>query len=263
MYLAIMFIALIILLVIGLPIAFALGGSGILYMLLSNPSFLMSFPQRIWSGCNSFLIIAMPLFMLSGELMNHGGLTRRLIDFSLLLVRPFHGGLGEVNVVSSMVFGGITGSSVADTSALGSILIPDMVKKGYSKGFSTGVTVASSTVGMIIPPSIPMLMFAMVSGVSVGKLFMAGLIPGILIGATQLIITWSISAKKGYHKFQTKQTFSENKKVAKDGILAILMPIMILITVTMGVCTASESAGIAVLYALILGTVIYKGPFVI
>jgi len=258
MYLAIMFIALIILLVIGLPIAFALGGSGILYMLLSNPSFLMSFPQRIWSGCNSFLIIAMPLFMLSGELMNHGGLTRRLIDFSLLLVRPFHGGLGEVNVVSSMVFGGITGSSVADTSALGSILIPDMVKKGYSKGFSTGVTVASSTVGMIIPPSIPMLMFAMVSGVSVGKLFMAGLIPGILIGATQLIITWSISAKKGYHKFQTKQTFSENKKVAKDGILAILMPIMILITVTMGVCTASESAGIAVLYALILGTVIYK-----
>lgn len=258
MYLAIMFIALIILLVIGLPIAFALGGSGILYMLLSNPSFLMSFPQRIWSGCNSFLIIAMPLFMLSGELMNHGGLTRRLIDFSLLLVRPVHGGLGEVNVVSSMVFGGITGSSVADTSALGSILIPDMVKKGYSKGFSTGVTVASSTVGMIIPPSIPMLMFAMVSGVSVGKLFMAGLIPGILIGATQLIITWSISAKKGYHKFQTKQTFSENKKVAKDGILAILMPIMILITVTMGVCTASESAGIAVLYALILGTVIYK-----
>lgn len=258
MYLAIMFIALIILLVIGLPIAFALGGSGILYMLLSNPSFLMSFPQRIWSGCNSFLIIAMPLFMLSGELMNHGGLTRRLIDFSLLLVRPFHGGLGEVNVVSSMVFGGITGSSVADTSALGSILIPDMVKKGYSKGFSTGVTVASSTVGMIIPPSIPMLMFAMVSGVSVGKLFMAGLIPGILIGATQLIITWSISAKKGYHKFQTKQTFSENKKVAKDGILAILMPIMILITVTMGVCTASESAGIAVLYALVLGTVIYK-----
>lgn len=258
MYLAIMFIALIILLVIGLPIAFALGGSGILYMLLSNPSFLMSFPQRIWSGCNSFLIIAMPLFMLSGELMNHGGLTRRLIDFSLLLVRPFHGGLGEVNVVSSMVFGGITGSSVADTSALGSILIPDMVKKGYSKRFSTGVTVASSTVGMIIPPSIPMLMFAMVSGVSVGKLFMAGLIPGILIGATQLIITWSISAKKGYHKFQTKQTFSENKKVAKDGILAILMPIMILITVTMGVCTASESAGIAVLYALILGTVIYK-----
>ncbi len=258
MYLALMFIALIIFLIIGLPIAYALGGSGILYMLLSNPSFLLSFPQRIWSGCNSFLIIAMPLFMLSGELMNHGGLTKRLIDFSLLLVKPVKGGLGEVNVVSSMVFGGITGSSVADTSALGSILIPDMVKKGYSKSFSTGVTVASSTVGMIIPPSIPMLMFAMVSGVSVGKLFMAGLIPGILIGATQLIITWSISAKKGYHDLQTPTSFKENTKIAKDGILAVLMPIMILITVTSGISTASESAGIAVLYAILLGTLVYK-----
>lgn len=258
MYLTIMFVALIILLIIGIPIAFALGGSGILYMLLSNPSFLMSFPQRIWSGCNSFLIIAMPLFMLSGELMNHGGLTRRLINFSLLLVKPVHGGLGEVNVVSSMVFGGITGSSVADTSALGSILIPDMIKKGYSKGFSTGVTVASSTVGMIIPPSIPMLMFAMVSGVSVGKLFMAGLIPGVLIGATQLLITWTISKKKGYHKNNDISTRKENTQIAKDGILAILMPVMILVTVTAGICTASESAAIAVLYSLVLGVFVYK-----
>ncbi len=218
----------------------------------------MSFPQRIWSGCNSFLIIAMPLFMLSGELMNHGGLTRRLINFSLLLVKPLRGGLGEVNVVSSMIFGGITGSSVADTSALGSILIPDMIEKGYSKGFSTGVTVASSTVGMIIPPSIPMLMFAMVSGVSVGKLFLAGVIPGIMIGATQLVITWIISRKNGYHKNQSISTRKENLKTAKDGILAILMPVMILVTVTVGICTASESAGIAVLYALVLGFFIYK-----
>ena len=258
MYLTIMFAALIVLLIIGLPIAFALGGSGILYILLTNPSFLMSFPQRIWSGCNSFLIIAMPLFMLSGELMNHGGLTRRLINFSLLLVKPLRGGLGEVNVVSSMIFGGITGSSVADTSALGSILIPDMIEKGYSKGFSTGVTVASSTVGMIIPPSIPMLMFAMVSGVSVGKLFLAGVIPGIMIGATQLVITWIISRKNGYHKNQSISTRKENLKTAKDGILAILMPVMILVTVTVGICTASESAGIAVLYALVLGFFIYK-----
>lgn len=258
MYLTIMFAALIILLIIGVPIAFALGGSGILYMLLSNPSFLMSFPQRIWSGCNSFLIIAMPLFMLSGELMNHGGLTRRLINFSLLMVKPFHGGLGEVNVVSSMVFGGITGSSVADTSALGSILIPDMIDKGYSKGFSTGVTVASSTVGMIIPPSIPMLMFAMVSGVSVGKLFMAGLIPGILIGVTQLVITWYVSEKYGYHTNQISYTRKENLKIAKDGILAVMMPIMILVTVTAGICTASESAGVAVLYAAVLGVFVYK-----
>lgn len=129
MNLIIMFVALVALILLGVPIAYSLGGSGILYLLLDNPSFLMSFPQRVWSGADSFILIAMPLFMLSGELMNHGGLTKRLVDFSLLLVKPIKGGLAEVNVVASMIFGGITGSSVADTSALGSILIPDMVKK--------------------------------------------------------------------------------------------------------------------------------------
>jgi tripartite ATP-independent transporter DctM subunit len=253
-----LFVSLVIFILIGIPIAYSLGGAGIVYMVATNPSFLMSFPQRIWSGLDSFIIIAMPLFMLSGELMNHGGLTKRLINFSLLLVKPLKGGLGEVNVVASMVFGGITGSSVADTSALGSILIPDMIKKGYSKGFSTGVTVASSTVGMIIPPSIPMLMFAMISGVSVGKLFMAGLIPGLLVGFTQLILTWVISQKRGYHDFKMDEEKGGNLKIAKDGILAVLMPVMILVTVTSGIATASESAAIAVLYAFILGAFVYK-----
>lgn len=253
-----MFVFLVVFLVIGVPIAFSLGGAGIVYMLLANPSFLMSFPQRVWSGLDSFIIIAMPLFMLSGELMNHGGLTKRLIDFSLLLVKPVKGGLAEVNVVASMVFGGITGSSVADTSAIGSILIPDMIKKGYPEDFSTGVTVASSTVGMIIPPSIPMLMFAMISGVSVGKLFMGGLIPGLLVGVSQLVYTWVISNKKGYHEFLPDQNAGGNWKIAKDGILAVLMPLMILITVTCGIATASESAAIAVLYALVLGAFVYK-----
>lgn len=253
-----MFVFLVVFLVIGVPIAFSLGGAGIVYMLLANPSFLMSFPQRVWSGLDSFIIIAMPLFMLSGELMNHGGLTKRLIDFSLLLVKPVKGGLAEVNVVASMVFGGITGSSVADTSAIGSILIPDMIKKGYPEDFSTGVTVASSTVGMIIPPSIPMLMFAMISGVSVGKLFMAGLIPGLLVGVSQLVYTWVISNKKGYHEFLPDQNAGGNWKIAKDGILAVLMPLVILITVTCGIATASESAAIAVLYALVLGAFVYK-----
>ena len=127
MSLVVMFTVLIVLLVFGVPVAFSIGGSGIIYMLLSQPSFLLSLPQRIWSGTNSFIIIAMPLFMMAGELMNHSGLTRRLIDFSLLLVRPFKGGLGEVNVIASMIFGGITGSSVADTSAIGIILTPDMI----------------------------------------------------------------------------------------------------------------------------------------
>lgn len=253
-----MFVALVALILLGVPIAYSLGGSGILYLLLDNPSFLMSFPQRVWSGVDSFILIAMPLFMLSGELMNHGGLTKRLVDFSLLLVKPIKGGLAEVNVVASMIFGGITGSSVADTSALGSILIPDMVKKGYPRGFTTGVTVASSTMGMIIPPSIPMLMFAMVSGVSVGKLFMAGLIPGLMIGIFQLVYTWIVSQKRGYHDLERYSEKKKNGQIAKDGILAILMPVMILVTVSAGIATASESAAIAVLYALILGFFVYK-----
>ncbi|NCC63266.1 MAG: TRAP transporter large permease [Spirochaetia bacterium] len=258
MDLSLMFIALVTLLVLGVPIAYAIGASGALYMLMNNPTFLLTFPQRVWSGTESFIIIAMPLFMLTGELMNHSGLTRRLIDFSMLLVRPFRGGLGEVNVVASMIFGGISGSSVADTSALGSILIPDMVKQGYPKGFAAGITVASSTIGMIIPPSVPMLMYAMVSGASVGKLFLAGLIPGILVGGTQLILTYSLSRKRGYHPPKQKIVFKEALKVTKDGSLAIVMPLLIIVSVSFGIATASESAGIAVLYAAVLGFFVYK-----
>jgi tripartite ATP-independent transporter DctM subunit len=258
MNLAIMFILLIVLLALGIPIAYAIGSSGIVYMILTQPSFLMSFPQRIWSGTNSFIIIAMPLFMLAGELMNHSGLTKRLINFSLLLVRPIRGGLAEVNVIASMIFGGITGSSVADTSAIGSILIPDMVEMGYPKEFSTGVTVASSTMGMIIPPSIPMLMFAMVSGASVGKLFVAGVIPGILVGLTQLIYTYTISRKRNYPQETQPMPTREMLTVTKEGSLAVLMPLLIIITVSFGIATASESAGIALLYAIILGVFVYK-----
>lgn len=258
MSLTIMFTALVALLLVGIPIAYAIGGSGIIYMLITEPSFLMSLPQRIWSGTNSFIILAMPLFMITGELMNHSGLTKRLINFALLLVRPIKGGLAEVNIVASMIFGGITGSSVADTSALGSILIPDMVRKGYTKEFATGVTVASSTMGMIIPPSIPMLMYSMVSGASVGKLFLAGVIPGILVGGTQLIYTYVVSKKRHYPQETGNLPLKESVQIAKDGALAVLMPVIIIVSVSCGIATASESAGIALLYALLLGFFVYK-----
>ncbi len=258
MELTAMFTVLVVTLVIGVPIAYSIGASGIVYMLLSNPMFLLNMPQRIWLGTESFIIVAMPLFMLTGELMNHSGLTKRLINFAMLTVKPIRGGLGEVNVVASMIFGGISGSSVADTSALGSILIPDMVRQGYPKGIAAGITVASSTMGMIIPPSVPMLMYAMVSGASVGKLFLAGLIPGILIGGTQLILTYIISHRRGYHPQKEKITLSEAIHTTKDGALAILMPALIIITVSGGIATASESAGVAVLYAAALGFLVYR-----
>jgi len=258
MNLAVMFAVLGGLLVIGVPIAYSLGGAGIVYMLLRDPVFLLTVPQRVWSGTNNFIIIAMPLFMLAGELMNRSGLTKRLMDFSALLVRPIRGGLGEVNVIASMIFGGISGSSVADTSALGSIEIPSMVKAGYPLGFATGVTVASSTMGMIIPPSIPMLIYAMISGASVGKLFLAGLLPGVLIGLTQFSLTYGISKKNGWHPKYERMNGREMYKTAKDGLLAVLMPVFIVLSVSLGIATASESAAIAVLYALILGFFVYK-----
>jgi tripartite ATP-independent transporter DctM subunit len=258
MSLGIMILSLISFVLISVPIAFAIGASGIIYLLIENPGFLSMIPQRVWSGTNSFIIIAMPLFILAGELMNRGGLTKRIIDFSLLLVRPFRGGLGEVNIVASMIFGGISGSSVADTSAVGSVLIPNMVKQGYSKGFSAGITVASSTMGMIIPPSVPMLMYAMVSGASVGKLFLAGLIPGVLIGLSQLVLVFVISRKKGFHPPPVKFSPREALKITREGIFAIIMPAVIVLSVSMGIATASESAGIAVLYAMILGFWVYK-----
>jgi tripartite ATP-independent transporter DctM subunit len=250
--------AFLVLVIIGVPIAYSIGASSIVYLLMFNPGFVEMLPQRIWSGTNSFVIMAMPLFVLAGELMNNGGITKRIINSSAYLVRPFRGGLGEVNVVASMIFGGISGSSVADTSALGSVLIPQMMEKGYPKGFSAGVTVASSTMGMIIPPSIPMLMYAMVSGESVGALFLAGLIPGLLIGVLQMGTVYIISKKKGYHPEHKPFDRKHFTHTMKDGALAMLMPVIIVLAVSTGVATATESAAVAVLYAIIIGAVVYQ-----
>ena len=210
---------------LGIPLAFAIGASCVTYILIYAPTFITMLPQRVWNGAYSELMIAMPLFMLAGELMNTGGITQRIINFCMELLRPIRGGLGEVNIVASMIFGGISGSSVADTSALGSILIPAMEKEGYPPEASAGITVASSTMGMIIPPSTPMIVYSMISGASVGALFVAGAVPGILIGL---------------------------------GIPALIMPLFIIICVSFGVCTASESAGVAVLYSMLVGFFVYK-----
>ena len=243
---------------LGVPLAFAIGASCVTYITTNAPTFISMMPQRIWNGAYSELMIAMPLFMLAGELMNTGGITKRIINFCLQLLRPLHGGLGEVNIVASMIFGGISGSSVADTSALGSILIPAMEGQGYPPAASAGITVASSTMGMIIPPSTPMIVYSMISGASVGALFMAGAVPGILIGLTQLIVVFWISHKKHWHPklepFDSKVFFH----AILSGIPALLMPLFIIFCVSFGVCTASESAGAAVLYAMIVGFFVYK-----
>ena len=242
----------------GVPLAFAIGAACVTYIKVSAPTFISMVPQRIWNGVFSELMIAMPLFMLAGEIMNVGGMTRRLMNFCEELLRPIHGGLGEVNVVASMIFGGISGSSVADTSALGSIEIPAMVEAGYPEGVSTGITVASSTMGMIIPPSSPMIVYSMISGGSVGALFMAGAIPGLLIGVTQFTLVYLLSLKHGWHPQRQAFDFTQFKQRMLGGIPALLLPLFIIICVSFGVCTASESAAVAVFFFLLVGFFVYK-----
>ena len=250
-------LSLFIFILLGLPISFSLGLSSMAYFIL-NPDFLIMMPQRIWAGANSSVMVALPLFCMAGMLMNLSGITRKIIDFCSYLVKPFKGGLGEVNVIASMIFGGISGSSVSDTSALGSVLIPEMENRGYSKAFATGVTVGSSTVGMIIPPSIPMIIYSTISNESVGALFLAGLIPGLLIGTTQLFLVHIISRRNNYPIEEGRFEIKEMLKRSVDGILSISMPIFIVLSVSLGVATATESAGIAVLYAVIIGFLVYK-----
>ncbi len=258
MAMIILLILLIFFAVLGVPLAFAIGASCVTYISTNAPTFMSMVPQRIWNGAYSELMIAMPLFMLAGELMNTGGITKRIINFCLQLLKPIRGGLGEVNIVASMIFGGISGSSVADTSALGSILIPAMEDLGYPSDSSAGITVASPTMGMIIPPSTPMIVYSMISGASVGALFMAGAVLGLLIGVTQLVVVYVISHKKGWHPKKTPFVFKEFASAILSGIPALLMPLFIIICVSFGVCTASESAGVAVLYSIIVGFFVYR-----
>jgi tripartite ATP-independent transporter DctM subunit len=208
---------------------------------------------------DSYAMIALPLFILMGLLMNAGGITTRLIDFSMLFVGRFRGGLGAVNVFASMVFGGISGSSVSDTASVGAVLIPEMQKKGYTPEFAAGITVASSTMGMIIPPSVPMIIYALVSEESVGKLFLGGLIPGVMIGVLMLGITLVISYWKKYPKEEINLTGKEVLDRTRKSILALIMPVFVVGAVVFGIATATESAGIGVLYAFIIGAFVIRG----
>ncbi|MGH4137341.1 TRAP transporter large permease [Clostridium sp.] len=259
MSMLILFVSFLIFTLIGTPIYAGIGISSILYLVVKDYTLLAMVPQRIWAGMDTYIMIALPLFIFAGHLMNSGGITKRIIDFSLRAVKPIKGGLGEVAVVSSMIMAGVSGSSVADTSAIGSVLIPSMVEKGYNVKYATGLVAAASTMGIIIPPSIPMVTFSMVSGVSVGKLFLAGAIPGISIGVLQIVM---IQYYKKKHKLtaldEKVEVMGNTKKSIIEGVFALLMPLIIIVSITAGIATASESAGIAVVYTLVLGIFVFK-----
>jgi tripartite ATP-independent transporter DctM subunit len=246
-------------LVIGIPVAFSLGVSALTYFLIFRPELLSILPQRIFSGFNSEAMIALPLFILMGQLMNDSGITRRIIDFSNLIFGKLKGGLGCINVFASMIFGGISGSSSSDTASIGAILIPEMESRGYPKEFAAGITVASSTMGMIIPPSVPMILYCVTAEQSVGKLFLGGAIPGIMIGLFQLIINISISYKRDYPREEFTYTKAFVIKTIRTSMVALIMPLFVVGTVVFGIATANESAALGVMYSVIVGLFIFKG----
>ena len=250
--------SLIVFLLLGIPIAYSLGLSGFLYFAFVHPELLSILPARLFAGMNSYAMIALPLFVFMGQLMNMGGITSRLIDFSLLFVGRVKGGLGMVNVIASMIFGGISGSSVSDTASVGAVLIPEMTKKGYTPEFSSGITVASSTMGMIIPPSVPMVIYAYISEESVGKLFLGGLIPGVMIGVLMLAITIGVSAWRNYPKEDIRLSTGQKAILTVKAVPALIMPVFVVGAVVAGMATATESAGLGVLYAMLIGLFVIR-----
>lgn len=246
------------LLVMKFPITFSLFLSSIFAaMFLHIP--LMSIVQRLVSGVNSFSLLAIPFFILSGEIMSQGGISRRLVGFANALVGRVRGGLAQVNILASMFFGGISGSAVADVSSIGAMLIPMMVEDGYDADFSVAVTVTSACEGILIPPSHNMIIFAMAAGggVSVGKLFLGGLIPGIGLGLLLMIPTAIIAYKRNYPKqagFGLKKTL----KLARDAFFGLFTILIIMGGVISGVFTATESAAVAVVYSFIITFFVYR-----
>jgi len=246
------------LLVLGVPIALVLGIAATVYLVATGAAPLSVVPQRMFAGLDQFVLMSIPFFILSGLLMNEAQLTGRLIQFANYLVGRWRGGLAQVNVLTSMFFGGITGAATADAAAVGSILIPAMVKDGYRRDFSTAVTVASSLCGPLIPPSIPMLVYGISSGTSIGALFLAGATPGLVVGLSLLALNRLLlrrrvvnpSAEPSGGWAERARDFFASLRVA---LIALMMPVIIVGGVTGGVFTPTESSVAAVLYAVMVG----------
>lgn len=255
----ILIVSLIILVLIGIPVAYSLGISGVMYFLVHHPDLLLVVPQRMFAGFDNPTMLALPLYLSMGLLMNDSGITTKIIDFCDLIVGRLKGGLGCVNVVASMIFGGISGSSASDTASIGAVLIPEMNKKGYDKKFTAGITVASSTMGVIIPPSIPVVLYCFIAEQSVGRVFLGGVIPGVLVAIFQTAMCVYISYKRNYPTNKRNYTFKEKVIIIRNSLLALILPFFVVGSIVAGIATVNESAAFGVMYTLIIGFFVIKG----
>ncbi|HIL54280.1 MAG TPA: TRAP transporter large permease [Verrucomicrobia bacterium] len=246
-------------LMIGLPVFFGLlAAPGLLLWLNGQPRDLALLYRNVYNGMDSFPLMAIPFFMLAGVLMNRGGITARLVEFSQAIMGHFRGGLAHVNILSSMLFAGLSGSAVADTSAIGSMLIPAMVKNGYTRKFSAAITAASSVIGPIIPPSGIMIIYSYVMGESVAALFLAGIIPGILVGLGLMLMTWVMAQRYDFPVATKRSTWSERGNASIKAFFPLLTPVIILGGILGGIFTPTEASAVAVAYALIVSLFILK-----
>ena len=249
----------IIFLMIGLPVFFGLlAAPGLLLWLNGQPRDLALLYRNVYNGMDSFPLMAIPFFMLAGVLMNRGGITSRLVEFSQAIMGHFRGGLAHVNILSSMLFAGLSGSAVADTSAIGSMLVPAMVKNGYTRKFSAAITAASSVIGPIIPPSGIMIIYSYVMGESVAALFLAGIIPGILVGLGLMLMTWVMAQRYDFPVATKRATWSERGNASIKAFFPLLTPLIILGGILGGIFTPTEASAVAVAYALIVSLFILK-----
>ena len=243
---------------IGIPIAFVLGASSLYYFVVLGNIPLSMIGQKMFSGIDNYVLLAIPFFILAGELMNRSKITDALISFSNILVGRIPGALAQVNIVASVFFAGITGSGVADTAALGSILIPAMEKEGYTAEYATAVTCASSVIGPIIPPSVVMVIYSMATGESVGALFAAGYVPGLAIAFSLMVLTY-VYAKKFNHPRRTEKIpFKQVVFTLRESIVGLMCPVVLVAGIFSGVFTPTEAAVVSCLYAILAGVFILK-----
>jgi tripartite ATP-independent transporter DctM subunit len=247
------------LLLIGLPVFFGLlAAPGLLLYFNGQERDITLLYRNVYNGIDSFPLMAIPFFMLAGELMNRGGITMRLVEFSQAFMGHLRGGLAHVNVLSSMLFAGLSGSAVADTSALGSMLIPAMEKQGYSRKFAAAITAASSVIGPIIPPSGIMIIYAYVMGESVAALFLAGVIPGAMVGIGLMLMVKFMANKYDFPIATNKYTWPERGKASLKAFFPLLTPVIILGGILGGIFTPTEAAAVAVAYALFIGIFVLR-----
>lgn len=240
----------------GLPIAFALAAVSIGVLAFSGAD-LSIVAQRLYRGTNSFPLLAVPLFILAGSIMNHSGISSRLVDFARALVGAMRGGLAAVNVVTSMFFAGMSGTSMSDTAAVGGVMIPQMIRRGYSRAFSAAVTASSSTIGIIIPPSVPMVILAAYMGISTGALFAAGLLSGVLLGIGLIAVAWVVSIRRNY---PTEAPFRLGHVLHTliRALPALMMPVIVLGGILGGIFTPTEASAIAVVYGIVISMTVYR-----